>query len=56
MREDGVLVSTMGPRTLRCVTHLDVDAASVRRAAGVIARVLTSDPARLAALRGFAAT
>jgi threonine aldolase len=56
MREEGVLVSTMGPRTLRCVTHLDVDAASVRRAAGVIARVLTSDPARLAAVRGVAAT
>ena len=24
MREEGVLVSTMGPHTLRCVTHLDV--------------------------------
>jgi threonine aldolase len=41
MREDGVLVSTMGPHTLRCVTHLNVDAAGAHRAAGVVARVLT---------------
>ena len=39
---ENVLVSAMGPRTLRCVTHLDVDTAGVRRAASVIARVLAS--------------
>ena len=42
MGEDGVLVSTMGPHTLRCVTHLNVDAAGAHRAAGVVARILTS--------------
>ena len=41
MREEDVLVSSMGPHTLRCVTHLDVDAAGARRAAGVIARILS---------------
>ena len=41
MREHDVLVSAMGPRTLRCVTHLGVDAAGVSRAAAVIARVLS---------------
>ena len=30
----------MGPHTLRCVTHLDVDGAQARRAADVIAEVL----------------
>ncbi len=56
MREDGVLVSSMGPHTLRCVTHLDVDAAGAQRAASVVGRVLTSEPGRLATLRGVAAT
>jgi threonine aldolase len=41
MREEQVLVSSMGPHTLRCVTHLDVDAAGARRAASVIARILS---------------
>jgi len=40
MREERVLVSTMGLHTLRCVTHLDVDAVGAQRAAAVIARVL----------------
>jgi threonine aldolase len=40
--QERVLVSTMGPHTLRCVTHLDVDATGVRRAADVISRVLTA--------------
>jgi threonine aldolase len=40
--EEHVLVSTMGPLTLRCVTHLNVDAPGVRRAAEVIARVLAA--------------
>ncbi len=39
---EGVLVNVMGPHTLRCVTHLDVDEAAVRRAAGVIARALAA--------------
>jgi threonine aldolase len=40
IREENVLVGSMGPHTLRCVTHLGVDAAGARRAADVIARVL----------------
>jgi threonine aldolase len=42
MRQEGVLVSTMGPHTLRCVTHLNVGAAGAKRAAAVVARVLTT--------------
>jgi threonine aldolase len=42
MSEQNVLVSTMGPRTLRCVTHLNVDAGGAQRAAGVVARVLST--------------
>ena len=42
IRQENVLVSTMGPRTLRCVTHLGVDSAGARHAAGVIARVLAA--------------
>ena len=42
MREQNVLVSTMGPRTVRCVTHLNVDAAQAERAAAVLARVLAT--------------
>ena len=41
MREEQVLVSSMGPHTLRCVTHLNVDAAGAQRAASVIARILS---------------
>jgi threonine aldolase len=40
IREENVLVGTMGPHTLRCVTHLDVDGAQARHAAAVIAQVL----------------
>ena len=36
-REAGVLVATVGPTTLRAVTHLDVTAADVERAAEVLA-------------------
>ncbi len=36
----GVLVVPFGPRRLRAVTHLDVSAADVDRAAGIIATVL----------------
>jgi threonine aldolase len=40
--EEQVLVSAMGPLTLRCVTHLNVDTTGVRHAAEVIARVLAA--------------
>jgi len=36
-RERGVLTSAVGPRTLRLVTHLDVDASAARKAAEVLA-------------------
>ena len=35
-RERGVLVFAFGPRTVRAVTHLDVDAAACRRAAAIL--------------------
>jgi threonine aldolase len=41
MSEQNVLVSSIGPHTLRCVTHLNVDAAGAQRAADVVARLLT---------------
>jgi threonine aldolase len=37
-KDAGVLISPFGPTQLRAVTHLDVDAAMVRRAAEVIAQ------------------
>lgn len=43
LAEEGVRVGAMGPFLLRLVTHLDVDAAGCRRAAGTLARLL---PAR----------
>jgi threonine aldolase len=39
-RAEGVLVSALGPRTLRVVTHLDVDDAGCARAADVLCRLL----------------
>ena len=36
----GVLVSAFGGRTLRAVTHLDVDRDQCRRAAGLLAAVI----------------
>ena len=39
-REQGVLVSVVGPRTIRLVTHLDVDDAGASRAAGVVRELL----------------
>ena len=39
LREEGVLVSALGPQTLRAVTHLDVDRRQVEAAAGAIERV-----------------
>ena len=38
-REEGVLVSAVGPRTVRLVTHLGVTAADAQRAAEVLARL-----------------
>ena len=38
-REAGVLVSAVGPRTVRFVTHLDVSRADAERAAAVLARL-----------------
>ncbi|MCU1659541.1 MAG: Threonine aldolase, partial [Pseudonocardiales bacterium] len=35
-REEGVLVSALGPRFLRLVTHLDVDDDAVDRAIDVL--------------------
>lgn len=44
-REQGVLVSVVGPRRVRLVTHLDVDDAGARRAADVVARLREALPA-----------
>ncbi len=39
-REEGLLVSAVGPRSLRLVTHLDVTRDDVRHAADVLAKLL----------------
>ena len=39
LREEGVLVSALGPQVIRACTHLDVSEADVRRAADAIRRV-----------------
>jgi threonine aldolase len=39
-REEGVLVSAVGPRSLRLVTHLDVSSDDAKHAADVLARLL----------------
>ena len=41
-RADGVLVSVVGPRRVRLVTHLDVDDAGVDRAIAALRRALTA--------------
>jgi len=43
--EEGVQVTVMGPRTIRCVTHIGVDEADSRRAAEILGRVLTGSGA-----------
>jgi threonine aldolase len=43
LQEQGVLVLTTGPQTLRAVTHLDVSAAQIERAASVFRGVGTQD-------------
>ena len=40
-RADGVLVSVVGPRRVRLVTHLDIDDAGVERAVTALRRALT---------------
>jgi threonine aldolase len=39
-RERGVLVNAFGPRTVRAVTHLDVDRAQCESAAAVLVALL----------------
>ena len=39
---DGVLVSAVGPRRVRLVTHLDIDDGGIDRALDVIRRALAS--------------
>ena len=39
-RKQGVLVSAFAARTVRAVTHLDVDAAQCRQAADVLAKAV----------------
>ncbi|MBV9292605.1 MAG: aminotransferase class I/II-fold pyridoxal phosphate-dependent enzyme [Frankiales bacterium] len=41
-RAEGVLVSAVGPRRVRLVTHLDVDDAAIDRAIDVVSRALVS--------------
>ncbi|MEH1168421.1 GntG family PLP-dependent aldolase [Micromonospora sp. CPCC 205539] len=41
-RAEGVLISVLGPRTARLVTHLGLDDAGVTRAAAVLARLLAA--------------
>lgn len=41
-RVEGVLVSVLGPRTARLVTHLDVDDASVAHAASVLRQIFAA--------------
>jgi threonine aldolase len=40
VREEGLLVSAVGPRSLRLVTHLDVSSDDTERAADLLARLL----------------
>ncbi|WP_328701991.1 threonine aldolase family protein [Aestuariimicrobium ganziense] len=42
--ERGVLVSALGPRMLRAVTHLDVDEQSCREAGRVVGQLITDQP------------
>lgn len=43
-REEGVLISVVGPARVRLVTHLDVDDDGAARAAEVVGRLLDSGP------------
>ena len=44
-RDEGVLISVVGPSRVRLVTHLDVDDAGAARAAKVVGRLLDAGPA-----------
>jgi threonine aldolase len=44
-RAEGVLVSVLGPRTARLVTHLDVDDAGIQRAVDVLTRIFADSAA-----------
>ena len=46
-RARGVLLFAFGPRTLRLVTHLDVDRAACERAAHVLAAVIDGSSAQV---------
>ncbi|MBI3685803.1 MAG: low specificity L-threonine aldolase [Actinobacteria bacterium] len=43
-RAEGVLVGALGPRIVRCVTHLDVDDSGIERAGKVLSGVLGHAP------------
>jgi threonine aldolase len=43
--ERGVLVFAFGPRTVRAVTHLDVDRDACRRGAEILAEIAEGPPA-----------
>jgi threonine aldolase len=45
-RDRGVLLNAFGPRRVRAVTHMDVDAAACRRAAGIMLEVAGVAPIR----------
>ncbi len=45
-RAEGVLVSVLGPRTARLVTHLDVDDADIDRAIEVLTAILRPHDSR----------
>jgi threonine aldolase len=42
-RAEGVLVSVLGPRNARLVTHFDVDDAGVERAIAVLTRIFSGN-------------
>jgi threonine aldolase len=43
-REEGVLISALGPTFARLITHLDVDDDAITTAADVLTRLLRSTP------------
>lgn len=43
-RDQGVLLSVVGPQRVRLLTHLDIDDAGAQRAATVVARLLSDQP------------